>query len=306
VTPWPVSAIARGVVERPRLATRVMRLPSVLPPRLRLPLYKTMSWPLAIKFGTEAEVSVFGGNRMLVRTDDMIGRALAISGRWEPNVTAALPGVLTPGDVFLDIGAHIGYFTVLAARLVGPTGHVYAFEPSPATFRRLQKNIELNDFSNVTAYEVAVGDSSRRGTLYEGPRQNTGLATLHPVFGAKREGAPEVTVEVRPVAALVPEEELVRVRALKIDVEWQELEVLRSLEPLLELNLPLAIFLEWTPRRADPDAAAALLDFCESHGFALHHIRSGYSLEKLFPSRIEKPVPIKELPDLRADLLLRR
>jgi len=283
-----------------------MRLPSVLPTPLRLPLYKTMSWPLAIKFGTEAEVSVFGGNRMLVRTDDMIGRVLAISGRWEPNVTAALPGVLAAGDVFLDIGAHIGYFTVLAARLVGPTGHVYAFEPSPTTYQRLQKNVELNSFSNVTAFEVAVGDSSRRGTLYEGPRQNTCLATLHPAFGAKREGAPEVTVDVRPVTAVVPEEELVRVRALKIDVEWQELEVLRSLEPLFALNLPLAIFLEWTPRRADPDAAHALLDFCTSHGFALEQIRSGYSLEKLFPSRIEEPVPIDELPEVRADLLLRR
>jgi FkbM family methyltransferase len=274
--------------------------------RLRLPLYKTMSWPLAIKFGTEAEVSVVGGNRMLVRTDDMIGRVLAISGQWEPNVIAALPGVLAPGDVFLDIGAHIGYFTLLAARLVGPTGHVYAFEPSPTTYRRLQKNIELNGFSNVTAFEVAVGDSSRRGTLYEGPRQNTGLATLHPAFGAKREGAPEVAVDVRPVTAVVPDEELPRVRALKIDVEWQELEVLRSLEPLLDLKLPLAIFLEWTPRRADPDAADALLDFCTSHGFAVQHIRSGYSLEKLFPSRIEKPAPIGELPEVRADLLLRR
>jgi FkbM family methyltransferase len=283
-----------------------MRLPSVLPTRLRLPLYRAMSWPLAIKFGAETQVSVVGGNRMLVRTDDMIGRVLAISGKWEPNVTAALPGALASGDAFLDIGAHIGYYTVLAARLVGPRGHVYAFEPSPSSNRLLQKNIELNCFSNVTAFEVAVGDSPRRGTLYEGPRQNTGLATLHPVFGAKREGAPEVTVEVRPVTALVPEEELVRVRALKIDVEWQELEVLRSLEPLFELNQPLAIFLEWTPRRADPDVGDALLDFCRSHGFVLHHIRSGYSLEKLFPSRIEKPLPIKELPDLRADLLLRR
>lgn len=265
-----------------------------------------LSWPLAIKFGAETEVSVVGGNRMLVRTDDIIGRSIAISGKWEPNVTAALSSVLTPDDVFLDIGAHIGYYTVVAARLVGPSGHVYAFEPSPASYRMLRRNIELNRLRNVTAFELAVGASTGRATLYEGPRHNSGLATLNPVFAAKHNSAHEVAVDVRPVASVVPEEDLARVRVLKIDVEWQELEVLRSLEPLLVLQLPLAVFVEWTPRRADPSAGAELLDFCASHGFSLYRLRSGYSLEKLFPVRIEEPVPITSLPDVQRDLLLRR
>jgi FkbM family methyltransferase len=265
-----------------------------------------MSWPLAIKFGAEAHVSVVGGNQMVVRTDDVIGRVLALSGKWEPNVTAALPSALAPGDVFVDIGAHIGYYSILAARLVGPAGHVYAFEPSPGSYRLLCKNIELNRLGNVTAFELAVGASPGRGTLYEGPPQNSGLATLDPAYGAKRGTPREVAVDIRPVASVVPEEELVRVRALKIDVEGQELEVLQSLEPLVELNLPLTIFLEWTPRRALPHAGEALLDFCASHGFALHRIRSGHSFEKLFPAHIERPAAITSLPELRADLLLRR
>jgi FkbM family methyltransferase len=265
-----------------------------------------MSWPLAIKYGAEAQVSVVGGSRMLVRTDDMIGRVLALSGTWEPNVTAALQSALAPGDVFLDIGAHIGYYAVVAAQLVGPAGHVYAFEPSPSSYRLLRRNIELNRFSNVTAFEVAVGLTTGRGTLYEGPRQNSGLATLNPVFAAKREGAQEIAVDIRPVTSLVPEGELERVRAVKIDVEWQELEVLQSLEPLVELDLPLTIFLEWTPRRADPHVGEALLEFCAAHGFAVHGIRSGYSFEKLFPKHVERPELIENLPDTQADLLLRR
>ena len=307
MTWWAVSALARQVVLRPRLATRIMRLPSVLPARLRAPLYKAVSWPLAIKFGAETEVAVAGGNRMLVRTDDMIGRVLALSGTWEPNVTATLPSVLSPGDVFVDIGAHIGYYSVLAASLVGPTGHVYAFEPSPSNYDLLRRNIQLNGLRNVTALELAIGASEGRGTLYEGPRQNSGLATLNPVYGAKRQGATrELAVDIRPVAAVVPREHLVRVRALKIDVEGQELEVLHSLAPLLELNRPLTIFLEWTPRRAEPEAGEALLEFCRSHGFAPHRIRSGYSFEKLFPAHIEEPAPITDAPDVQADLLLRR
>jgi FkbM family methyltransferase len=303
---WVVSAVAGRVVQRPGLATRIMRLPAFLPPGLRLPLYRSISWPLAIKYGAEAQVPVVGGSRMVVRTDDMIGRVLALSGKWEPNVTAALQNALAPGDVFLDIGAHIGYYAVVAAQLVGPRGHVYAFEPSPSSYGLLRRNIELNRLSNVTAFGVAVGATTGRGTLYEGPRQNSGLATLNPVFAAKREAPKEVAVDIRPVTSLVPQAELERVRAVKIDVEWQELEVLQSLESLLELKLPLAVFLEWTPRRADPHVGEALLEFCTAHGFELNGVRSGYSFEKLFPTRIERPELITSLPDTQADLLLRR
>src|SRR4029450_8092682 len=93
---------------------------------------------------------VDGGSRMIVNTDDLIGRVLAIAGVWEPNVTAAFRRTLAPGDVCLDIGAHIGYYTLLAARLVGPEGHVHAFEPAPASFRRLRANRQLNRLHNGT------------------------------------------------------------------------------------------------------------------------------------------------------------
>jgi len=284
-----------------------MRLPSVLPARLRVPLYTALSWPLAIKCGVETEVSVTGGRRMVVDTDDMIGRVLAISGTWEPNVTAAVRSALRPGDVFLDVGAHIGYYTVLAAPLVGPEGHVYAFEPSPSSYRLLRKNVELNGLGNVTTVDIAAGAAPGEGTLYEGPRQNSGLATLNPVFGAKREGATrELTVEVRPVLSALPDGALARVRALKIDVEGQELEVLRSLQPLFERDQPLTIFLEWMPQRAAPHADDELLALCAQHGFSVARIPSGYSFDKLFPARLEQPVPITTLPPVRADLLLRR
>jgi FkbM family methyltransferase len=284
-----------------------MRLPAVLPRPLRVRLYRSLSWPLATKLAAETEVEVIGGSRMFVRTDDLVGRVIAISGVWEPNLTALFTSALAPGDVCIDVGAHIGYYTLLAARAVGPGGHVYAFEPSPANCRTLRRNIALNRLTNVSALDVAAGAETRRATLYEGPETNSGQATLNAGFAAKS-AAPrrETSVEVAPVASLVPEEEWDRTRVIKIDVEWEELDVLRGLQPVFDRGRPLSVFLEWTPRRAAPSAADELRRVCDAHGFAVYRVRGGYSLERLFPDRLEQAVHVTDIPEEQTDLLLRR
>jgi FkbM family methyltransferase len=307
VTAAVVAAVGRRVARRRRLATRLMRLPAVLPRPFRARLYRSLSWPLATKLAAETEVEVIGGSRMFVRTDDLVGRVIAISGVWEPNLTALFKSALAPGDVCIDVGAHIGYYTLLAARVVGPGGHVYAFEPSPSNNRALRRNIALNKLPNVTALDVAAGAETRRATLYEGPATNSGQATLNAAFAAKS-AAPlhETTVEVAPVASLVPEEEWDRTRVIKIDVEWEELDVLRGLQPVFDRGRPLSVFLEWTPRRAAPSAADDLRRVCEAQGFAVYRVGGGYSLERLFPDRVEQAVRVSDIPEEQTDLLLRR
>jgi FkbM family methyltransferase len=309
VTAAVVAAVGRRLVRRPRLAARLLRFPSLVPfRRLRARLYRSFSWPLGLRLQTETEVTVAGGSRMRVRTDDLIGRTLAVSGVWEPNVTDAFRRALAPGDVCLDIGAHIGYYTLLAARLVGSRGRVYAFEPSPASYRRLCSNVDLNGLRNVTAVELAVGVQEGRAVLYEGAPYNTGLTTLSPVLAAK-DPTPsrEIVVRVGHVMSVVPPEDLPRVAVIKIDVEWHEIEVLRSLEPVFELGRGLSVLVEFTPHRDAPDAASQLAALCEAHGFTLYRMRSGYSLELLFPERLEEPTPIEALPEKkRCDLLLLR
>jgi FkbM family methyltransferase len=307
VTAAIVAAAGRRVVRRPRLAARLLRFPALVPVRrIRARLYRSLSWPLALGLHTETEVSVAGGSRMLVPTDDLVGRVLAISGVWEPNITAAFRRTLAPGDVCLDIGAHIGYYTLLAARLVGSRGRVYAFEPSPESYSRLRANIDLNGLRNVTTVELAVGEPERRAVLYEGPRHNTGLTTLSPVLAAKSETpARETIVDVGPVTSVVPPEDLARVRVIKVDVEWHEIEVFQSLAPVFELGQPLSVFVEFTPHRDAPEAASQFAALCEAHRFTLYQVPSGYSVEKLFPERLEEPTLVEELPG-KCDLLLIR
>ena len=303
-----VAAAGRRLVKRPQLAARLLRLPAVVPfRRLRARLYRSLSWWLGLHLETETEVTIAGGSRMRVRTDDMIGRVIAISGEWEPNVTAAFTRALAPGDVCLDIGAHIGYYTLLASRLVGSRGHVYAFEPSPENYRRLRANVDLNGLRNVTTAQLAVGDEERRAVLYVGAPYNTGLTTLDPVLAAKSTTPlRETIVDVGPVTSVMRPEDLARVRVIKIDVEWHEIEVLRSLAPIFELADGLAVLVEFTPRRAAPDAPSQFAALCEMHGFALYGVRNGYSLDKLFPGRLDEPSPIEALPGKQCDLLLLR
>jgi hypothetical protein len=91
---------------------------------------------------------------------------------------------------------------------------------------------------------------------------------------------------------------------IKIDVEWHELEVMRSLAPVFDLGL--SVLVEFTPRRAAPDAPSQFAALCETHGFTVYRVESGYSVERLFPDRLEEPTPIEELPAKQYDLLLLR
>jgi FkbM family methyltransferase len=81
-----------------------------------------------------------------------------LSGTWEQAVVDKLILNTRPGDTVLDIGAHIGFYTLLLAKLVGPSGRVFAFEPIPDTFRILSENVHLNHFEHVTLVNRAVLD----------------------------------------------------------------------------------------------------------------------------------------------------
>lgn len=91
----------------------------------------------------------------------------------EPMNTHIIDSLLNEGDTFLDIGAHIGYYTLIASKIVGETGKVFAFEPDPTNFALLNRNIEANKCKNVTAVQKAVSNKTETTKLYISP-DNTG------------------------------------------------------------------------------------------------------------------------------------
>ena len=229
---------------------------------------------------------------MLVDTGDVVGRVLAASGVWEPHVTDAFRGRLHPGDVCVDVGAHLGYYTLLASQLVGGRGHVYAFEPSLGIFRRLQANLALNGVTNVSALNVAAGAEASSGVLYE-PAGASGNASLSPEASrlAPRRpprSTPASPSRCGPSSRPSPSVELERVRVVRSTsrvARWRRSVV--SSHP--RAGTPIALFVELSPEWSLDDPAPFLESLCVRYGLTPFRLVNQYSLDGYFPRHIEPP-----------------
>ena len=112
------------------------------------------------------------GYRLYLDQHDTLG--LTVRETWEPNETRLTIGKVRQGNVFVDIGANIGYYTILASRLVGKSGKVFAFEPEPSNFEILAKNVELNKCDNVVLENKAVALKSGKLELFLFPNSSGG------------------------------------------------------------------------------------------------------------------------------------
>lgn len=194
-------------------------------------------------------VEVEPGVSLLLDPADDIARTILVSRTsvWEPEVWAALESGLSSGAVFLDVGAHIGYDSLKAARRVGAEGRVVAFEPNPATATMLRDNIASSGIENIIVQEIACSDSETNLTFFDSTHGgNSGSSSL----AAKNAGSADYsfTVKARPIDAVIAELGLTRVDVLKADVEGAELLVLRGARETLRRFTPM-VLLEVVPRQ---------------------------------------------------------
>lgn len=175
--------------------------------------------------------------------DRHVSRALREEGVWEPFETELLRRNLKPGDRVLDVGANIGYFSLLSAACVGEEGRVYAFEPEPQNFALLEENIALNGYQGrITPCRAALGSAPGTGRLYLSP-DNFGDHQLH----EETPGRDSVPVALAVGAEWFRGRES-RLDLVKVDVQGAEYEVVQGLFPLLSASSPgLRILLELTP-----------------------------------------------------------
>lgn len=154
-------------------------------------------------------------------------------------VQHAISDALKPGDVFYDVGANVGFFTLIAARKVGGAGAVYAFEPVPANARLAASNARRNGLANVRVMQLAIAERSGEGRLTEAVHAGGAtLSTTTPPPDARR----TITVPQVSVDDLVFREALPRPDVVKVDVEGTEIAVLDGMARTLAEHAPTVIF----------------------------------------------------------------
>jgi|GEM_PF-1358056 len=182
-----------------------------------------------------------------VVTDDQIGAYLRAGSPYEPEVTALFCRLLRPGDTVIDVGANVGWFTMLAAALVGPQGRVVAFEPGPDNVVKLKRNIIVNGFENVAVVAQPAGDQLGPVTFHLNADGNGGHSLWDPAEfpGNEKSRANPRSIEIEATtldqcvatAALQP-------RLIKLDTEGNEQRVLEGARELLAQSFPPFVIAE--------------------------------------------------------------
>ena len=251
----PVTPSSRisTVIPRPFLVSFGSRLPQPTPLRAHT-LFASAMYLLALLQRMYARASwfvspsnesqtVFGGI-MRCNTRDFVQRRIRSFGIFEHNLTYYTIASLCEGDLYVDIGANVGYFTLLASRLVGKSGKVISVEADPVTFMQLLDNLKRNDCRNVSARNVAATATACRVAIDRTELHNSGTHSI------RLEGG-EVSVEGVPFRDIVGDE-LKRVHFIKIDIEGSEGPILSGiLEVLQDLPHDLIIASEICPASAE-------------------------------------------------------
>jgi FkbM family methyltransferase len=250
------------------------------------------------------------GFKVHVQLPDFIQKNIWLTGRWEPFVTECFRRMLAPGDTFVDVGANIGYYSLLASRIVGERGYVYAIEASPTIFALLRANIALNHATNVETVHALAASHDGEQEFWLASETELGRSTsVEPLASAARMCS-EGRVRCEALTSIVPMNRLLNARLIKIDVEGAERAVLEPLVVRLpEFSSRTVWAVELSPTlcaggQGDVDWIFAL--FCR-HGYAAFAVTNDYS-PATYLSR-PRSVEMKQLlapPVSQADVLFLR
>ena len=237
--------------------------------------------------GEEAFATICDGSRLRVRLDDHDGFAVYYLGDWDRRVTWICRRLLRPGDTVLDIGSNYGLIAMVAARLVGPTGQVHAFEPQPKLADMIRASKEANGFRQIHVHTVALSESSGTLDLFI-PANHSGGSSLAPTEGADDEKLP---VAVHHASQYLAHIGVTSVRLMKIDVESHEAQVLRGAANFFASHPPDVVLFESMDRFHRPlepqlpFPELPTVRFLRSFGYSLYSI--GRSFLKVKVLKVE-------------------
>lgn len=185
------------------------------------------------------------GNKMILDLKDRgISRELALYGVHEKASTEQIKKLLTPGMKIVEIGANIGYYVLIEAKLVGKKGYIYAFEPSPYNFNLLKRNINLNNYRNIEIHQKAIGSQNEKAKFYIANRSNLSgfIKRENMKYMYKNDGSDIIEVDVVKLDDFLKEK---KIDLIRMDIEGFEKEALNGMKVVLNSkNSPKYLFIE--------------------------------------------------------------
>jgi len=238
----------------------------------------------------KSDFTMIQGSKMFLGEGDPLN--ISIEGVWEESSTKIFKNSINEGDIVVDVGASIGYFTLLAAKLVGNKGKVFAFEPGPENFKILKKNVEVNKYDNVILEQKSVSDINGKINLN---------FTDHIGFHST-DFSPDDPVCLRlPTTSITLDKYfenlnlIGKLNFIKMDVEGGEFKVLSGMRTILKQQKNLKILAEFMKDfliqvGSDPKEMLSLLDH---NGFTLFNIDD--KNQKLYQTNIDELMHLEEL-----------
>jgi FkbM family methyltransferase len=229
---------------------------------------------------THVKATTIFDSVLVVDAEDIVGKYIYYFGIWEPNLTNWITQRLKPGDVFVDVGANIGYFSSLASKLVGDSGKVVSIEALPQIFNRLKGNLEMNSARNVRLANVAVWHQDEQVKMFSQSEHPSGTTSLMPAWADQWQLKTISEVSARPLPSILTPEEIKTVRLIKIDVEGAEWNVVtgmasmmstcrQEVEIIMEVSRSMLAVHGKTPQD--------LVDLFSSWGFHPYRVVNDYS-----------------------------
>ena len=225
------------------------------------------------------EFLMIHGNRLYLDPIDSLG-LVPHKGSYEESTTEILKRTVQKGDVVLDIGASLGYFTLLAATLVGENGKIFSFEPNPISLLYLRKSVSASPYKNIDVIPKAVSDASHASMPFYPSDATSNFY--------RRLGTSPVEVGTVALDEFFGKKAVVDV--IKLDVEGSEAAATRGMENILKNNKKVKLIVEFGPsnfRLAGEDPLAYLKTLVDL-GFVLYNVDRG--MEVIAPREISEPI----------------
>lgn len=255
-----------------------------------------------VEDGANSEYVTIDGNKLYLDSSDSL--RLSVKKEFEPQTTCLIQKNIFSGNIVVDIGANIGFFTLIMSNGVKKEGKVFSFEPELENYKLLSKNVKENNLQNIILENKAVGNKNGSAEMYLASKENNIYSqSMHRIFSSKivSQNSTPITIKIIKLDDFFEKLDLIKkINLIKIDVEGAEFDVLKGMNKILDSNKDLKIIMEFSLENlqdfgSKPDE---VLDFLLKKNFKLWKINENEKkLEGIF--NIED---IKRLDDERNGL----